>query len=418
MKKRETLKDRPLKEIKEQFHQKDGVLSAFGEQVSAVSFYEDVFGDLELTVPVVFLDEEEGKTIRSMKIYEAIDASKGKSNVLMTGTTFFNEWMSKKSAKDIHAFIVDLDNVYSGTLQNMFNDGWRGIKNEPYAMPTYIVNSGCGLHLYYVFEKPVSAYHSALHSIDLIYRALAKQQSKRIYVIEQVQWFGQDFRMAGGLNKYKLENTVYRVGKKWTIEKLGEAVGEKFVPFQRFKTLETPTVKKKPSKERKGFKTSPKFYEYTLEHIKQETYEYFRYTSMCALTVIGWKCGIPRDTIHDDLVGLVRFYNVEADRKVKMKEIDKALKMYNPKAMRTPRSVLESWLGWKFNPPKRNKRKQADHLKRARSVQSVDYPNGEWRGNASKQELVQDYIKNHPNESVTEVARALNVDRKTVYKYR
>jgi len=39
-------------------------------------------------------------------------------------------------------------------------------------------------------------------------------------------------------------------------------------------------------------------------------------------------------------------------------------------------------------------------------------------GRPSKETLIVEYIKNHPNESVTEAARALGVSRPTVYKYK
>ena len=35
-----------------------------------------------------------------------------------------------------------------------------------------------------------------------------------------------------------------------------------------------------------------------------------------------------------------------------------------------------------------------------------------------KKALIKDYIKSHPNDSITSIARALNISRPTVYKYR
>ena len=73
---------------------------------------------------------------------------------------------------------------------------------------------------------------------------------------------------------------------------------------------------------------------------------------------------------------------------------------------------------------KRNGRKQKEHLKRARAVQAVDYPDGEWRkgngrpkGSGTAQEKVAAYRAEHPDANVTEVARALQISRPTVYKW-
>jgi len=80
---------------------------------------------------------------------------------------------------------------------------------------------------------------------------------------------------------------------------------------------------------------------------------------------------------------------------------------------------IEFLADFRIERSRRNYRKQDEHLKRARAVRDAVHDN--WRsgsGRKSKEALIQDYLKNHPNDSVTEVARALNVDRKTVYKYR
>ena len=38
-------------------------------------------------------------------------------------------------------------------------------------------------------------------------------------------------------------------------------------------------------------------------------------------------------------------------------------------------------------------------------------------GRPSKEKLVKEYIKNNPGDNPTEIARALNISRPTVYKY-
>lgn len=55
------------------------------------------------------------------------------------------------------------------------------------------------------------------------------------------------------------------------------------------------------------------------------------------------------------------------------------------------------------------------------AIRDVMYPNGEWRnknGRPSKRDLVVNYVKENPNATVTEIAKALNISRTTVYKYR
>ena len=69
---------------------------------------------------------------------------------------------------------------------------------------------------------------------------------------------------------------------------------------------------------------------------------------------------------------------------------------------------------------KRNGRKQAVHLARARTVQEFDDPDGAWRnkdGAPTKADLVREYAAEHPDANHSEIARALGISRPTVIKW-
>lgn len=415
------LQDEKLEYIQEQFDEKDMVLSGFGEKVNAWTFYEDVFGDMSLSLPVVILDEESGKKIQPMELDDAIDFSMSRNDVLLGGVAYFNNWISKKSAKEIYTFIVDMDNVYSGTLQNALRADWKSANGEPFAKPTYIVNSGTGLHLYFVLEEPIPCYRRSLEDIDKVYRQLAIQQSRRVYVNRQVQWFGQDFRMAGGQNKYGWENSVYRIGDKWNIDDLAKAVGvdTHFVRYGEPKQKVQTEQKKRQRRKATGWKSNKAFYYHTLEGCKDKTHEGHRYTSLCALTVIAWKCGIPLEQLEQDLLSLLPQYNKGAQRQIKEKEVYSALKMYNDKAMQTRRESLEHWQGWEYKPIKRNGRKRDLHLKIARSTRDIIHPDNSWMGSGrpSAQEKVQQFRAEHPESKPKDCIEATGLSKNTVYKW-
>lgn len=417
------LRDEPLEVIREQYEEKNMVLGQFGEQVSAWDLYETVFGDLEQEIPVVILDEDEEKSIRVMTISDAIEFGAARNDTLLGGCTYFNNWISKKSARNIHAFIIDFDNAYSGVLLNALRRDWESANGEPFAKPTYIVNSGTGLHLYFVLSEPVPVYHSSTQNIDRLYRALAIQQSQRVYVQRQIQWFGQDFRCAGGLNKYNWENTVFRVGDTWDIDELGKAVGLEDVHFIRYG--EKRQQKKGPRRKRQkivGWKTNRAFYDYALENCRKRTEEGHRYLSMCALSAIAYKCGVDQLELEKDLEGLLPEYNKRAARQVKPKEIRSAMKMYNERAMATPRESLEHWQGWEYKPIKRNGQKQRDHLEEARAIRDIRAKRrGEaWyanNGRPDKRAEVETWQREHPEAQRIDCARALGISRNTVAKY-
>ena len=419
------LRDEPIEVIREQYDEKNMILSQFGEQVSAWDLYETIFDDLEQEIPVVIIDEDENeKRIRTMTISDAVEFGSVRNDTLIGGCTYFNNWISKKSARNIHTFIIDYDNAYSGVLLNALQRDWESANGEKFAKPTYIVNSGTGLHLYFVLTEPIPVYHSMTQNIDKLYRALAIQQSRRVYVQTQIQWFGQDFRCAGGLNKYNWENTVFKVGDKWDIDELGKAVGLEDVHFIRYG--EKRQKKKGERRKRQkivGWKTNRAFYDYALENCRNKTKEGHRYLSMCALSVIAYKCGVDQDELEKDLEKLLPEYNKGAVRQIKPKEIQSAMKMYNEKAMATPRESLEHWQGWEYKPIKRNGRKRAIHLKIARSTLEIMNEaegktlQGRKKGSGSKADQVIQWRSDHPEGKKADCIRETGLSKPTVYKY-
>ena len=460
------LKDEPIEFRREQYEEKNAILAANGEEVSARTLYEDIFSDIDIRMPIVIIDEdEEQKHIKKMTLDEALEASKDRSDMLLGGTTYFNEFVSKGTAKNIHAFIIDMDNVYAGTLQQAFLSDWARANGEPVPMPTYIVNSGTGLHLYFLLDRPLPHFKRQATQIDQLYRRLAKVETTgRNYLIFSRQWFGQDFRIAGGLGKDGWENTVFRVGEKWDADKLAAALGlhwtvknEETGEEEEFKFeyegdgKPRPRKKKKRSKHaifrRTGYTLNERVYKSSLNRCKEETKEGTRYLSMCALAALAWKCRISEEQLRHDLLSLLPYYNKGAKRIVKPKEIESAIKMYNPKAMTTPRERSEDWLGWKFKETKRNGRKRWDHLQADKWIEIIKNDDGTEtkrrranickenrelaiqdmieagelhgrpEGSGTKAQLVRDWRDAHPNGKKIDCERELHLSRHTVLKW-
>ena len=73
---------------------------------------------------------------------------------------------------------------------------------------------------------------------------------------------------------------------------------------------------------------------------------------------------------------------------------------------------------------KRNGRKQAEHLERARLVQTLDYPNGAWRnkdgrpkGSGEKSKIVEEWQRQHPDGKKIDCERETGLSRHTVLKW-
>jgi hypothetical protein len=77
--------------------------------------------------------------------------------VIMAPIGYFGKKRLSKNASLLFAIAIDLDGV-------MLGDNIQSIvtftKKELLPKPTYIVNSGNGLHLYYVLKKPIKMYEN------------------------------------------------------------------------------------------------------------------------------------------------------------------------------------------------------------------------------------------------------------------
>lgn len=416
---RQFLQDRPLDYQSLQYAEKNSILAGWGEQVSASTLYEDVFGDLSMLMPVVVLDEDATKHVVKMTIEEALMQSGARNDLLLGGSTFFKQYISKATTRDVHALIVDMDNVYSGTLLQIIQAGWADVNGHSWPIPTYIVNSGTGLHLYFVFSAPLPHYKRFEKGIDTLYRTLAAQQTQGWpYLVRQVQWYGQDFRIAGGCGKNGWENTVFRVGTKWDPSELARTLGLNIVFDMDVKPIRHAKNRKFTYKGQ-GWHCHEGFYHYALNGVKNQTMEGNRYTSMCALAVIAWKCGISYDILKQDLYSLLPLFNERGNNEVKPREVVSALKMYNDKAMLTPRARLEDWQGWKYEGQKRNYRKQEIHLFLARNQKAALKMLGEMKpeGRPSACDIVLSWKKQHPDGRKIDCIKETGLAKSTVYRW-
>ena len=120
---------------------------------------------------------------------------------ILNGITYFGRRNSVSAASKMYAMIFDLDGVTDRSLYNFIN---ASIKADVYPLPNYIALSGHGVHLYYVFEEPVSLYPNIKTQLkDLKYALTRKMWNRNTSTIEKPQYQGinQGFRVIGGKTK-------------------------------------------------------------------------------------------------------------------------------------------------------------------------------------------------------------------------
>lgn len=358
---------------------------------------------------------------------------------LCSGLTYRGRTNKLVHAQQMNALIFDLDSVtlkQLNVLFNRFDENPEWIRTLP--RPTYVSMSGSGLHLYYFLEEPIDLFPN----IKDQFRELKHVLTFRIWEYrettkeENIQYQGinQGFRMIGSCNnKHGLLVKAFKTGERVTIEYLNSYchdekkrvdVNERFFVEH---TLEEAKMK------------FPEWYQKVIVEknkksnnwiVKRDLYDWWkrkipeikgghRYYFLMTLVIYGVKCNIPKKEVEKDLYELYEIVKkVNHEHELTLEDVKSALDVYDPSYNNFPIDVIVEKTGIQIQKNKRNFRKQEIHLKLARGQLALLQEMGEVEvGRPSKEKLVKEYIKNNPGDNPTEIARALNISRPTVYKY-
>ena len=147
-------------------------LETYCEEVSPKEFYRDIFPDGELEKRGEYIDgkytgiaisvNDESKKVKRFSVtndLEVIDELCSCNDFcLMSPISYAGKARKSENARFLYALAIDLDGIkqddYKGVPVGLYTlfyqfDGHGPSNYLP--LPTYIVSSGTGLHLYYVF---------------------------------------------------------------------------------------------------------------------------------------------------------------------------------------------------------------------------------------------------------------------------
>lgn len=379
---------------------------------------------------------------------------------LMSPISYAGRSRTAEHARFLYAFAVDLDRLrYKGEeplgLINLWERHIELMDRIP--KPTFIVSSGTGLHLYYVLTDPIAMFKDTSQRLQSVKRDLTSliwhDTIVDIDSVRDIQQEGiyQGFRIPGTITKTGSRARAFVTGEKISIgELLRYTEG---LRRDREKLEEKQFVKKKSLTLAKAKELYPDWYERRIEkqepkgvwHVSRNVYEWWkrkiyegasvghRYYCVMMLAIYARKCSmydekhnpnpVTREELEEDAFGLIeymeRLTNDESNHFTTGDVLD-ALEAYNEKWITYPRNSVENRSGIRIDANKRNGRKQADHLRRARAVQAVDYPSGEWRegnGRKSKEEIVREWLRAHPGGKKADCIRDTGLSKPTVYKW-
>ncbi len=189
-------------------------------------------GDYRHHTGLVLLDDDgELKIERSDKVMSS-------SWALTYPVTFIGKRPLAKYARYLYGFVIDLDGVglkqldcfldyaFNTTMDEMSAVGVVGHYGEAYyPQPNIIVNSGHGLHLYYLLDTPVAMFIDNCAILSRVKRALIERiWNTFTSTIEQPQYQGiyQGYRVPGTKTKFGEEVTAWYVKNRdyYTLEEL------------------------------------------------------------------------------------------------------------------------------------------------------------------------------------------------------
>ena len=433
----------------EEFRMKNFYLKKYFTPMTYFEFVGDLFPGVEQLMVVTTECTGSDKGFQLMDVDELVEYQAFRSDVCVPPATFINGRYSLACCKDIHALVVDLDGVEADVLDVVISNGSIG-GNIP--LPTYIVNSGYGVHLYYAFREPVPYYHGNRKPLKEMYDRICYITRYGIAAKTDKHAITQPFRLPGAQTKIGQTATACKSGEKWSVAMLGRRLGvdvsemdlapRPLLPQREYHEARREWREKQSSDssakaKKKREWTSPLdgnegFYRTCLRRCYEETEEGHRQKSMFALAIVAYKVRtIDKETVEADLTELMQHYN-SIGKRMKPSEIKKAMGGFRSKYDRTSSKKLEELFGWEFRRAARERREKqkakGKYVKRtrreictlARKVQEAYYPDGSWRnkgGAPTAQAKVAAYRAEHPEGKPKDCIQATGLSKNTVYKW-
>lgn len=455
-----------MEQLRQLYQDKTDLLETYLEPVEPHEFYREIFPEgsferkgryedekgngIAVTISqpgrgIALEIEQEGK-VKRYTITDDLDTLRELQDTdftIISPISYFGKRRCGKNARYLYALVFDLDGVDMPRLRDTLHQ----MDREIIPKATFVVNSGTGLHLYYVLKEPVPMYPQNQKYLKELKYALTRQiWNKFTSTIKEPQMQGvmQGFRVIGSGTKLGRDYPVraYRLGEPVELDELIEFVPDSNGEQQRIKGIMQKSgmsleeaKKKYPDwferrvvrKEKRGrWVVKRDLYDWWLHRIRDEIKVGHRFYGIMTLAIYAKKCGIDEDELRQDAFSLLRPYDdmsIESINRFTQDDVICALEMFNEDYVTFPRDDIAKLSGLSMPVNKRNGRKRAQHLEWCRIIQNAsDIVDGtNWRsgnGRPSKREKIAQYMREHPEiKNKSEIARALNISRPTVVKY-
>lgn len=446
--------------------------------VSAIDFYDDIFGeDLEeerlpdeyvrgeyagiAIERVKKLDkngcvvlDKKGKeqyvgkrytvTRGNRELYGLIDHSE--NFCMIAPISYAGRSRKNENARFMYALCIEVDYIQpNGGLEELIYSWQRRV--SPMPCPTYMVCSGNGLHLYYVFERPIPLWKNVFESLTEAKKFFTpwfwnKYVTSASEAIEY-ESINQPFRCVGSRTKGNSYAMAFQTGKKVTIEYLNQFLPEELrldsiykskYTLEQAKELYPGWYKRRIERgEDRGHynRYQPIYYNWIDKILDRNSgavvgKRYHCLENLCSLAV---QCNIEPEQVERDCRRVAERFEeltVKEDNHFTEYDILCALKTYydgSEQAYRRRIEFISKKTGIKLEPNKRNGRKQNLHLRLARANRDIlceERGKSDWRegnGRPSAEQIVLEWKEKHPEGKKADCIRETGLSKPTVYRW-
>lgn len=463
-------------------------LSAKGYKgICAIDFYDDIFGDdLEVSrMPEDYVSGEYGAiavervpqfhsngqpklnskgqqvfkgkrttvTQGNMELYDLIDRSE--NFCMMSPISYAGLNRTIENARYLYALCIEVDYIEPKNGIEELVYSWER-EYKPIPKPTYIVCSGNGLHIYYVFERPIPLWKNVYMSLNEAKKWLTPwlwtQFITTAYESIEYESLNQPFRCVGTITKSGSYAMAFEVGEKVTIEYMNKFLPEDKKIEHFYKATCTLEEAKElypvwfqrriiEGKPRGHYNRHKPIYYNWIEKILSGAVVGKRYNCLENLCSLAVQCNIDPEQVEKDCRMVAeRFERMTKTDDNHFTEYDVicALRTYytaDEKAYRRKIEFISKKTGITLTPNDRNHRNKKEHLhaeywinekgrremnpcKQNRELALQDMrENGEIKGRPEKSKIVEEWRKAHPDGKKVDCIRETGLSKPTVYKW-
>lgn len=378
--------------------------------------------------------------------------------VIISPVSYTGKRRTKSNARYLYAIAIDIDSVEAKNLDNLLyqSDPTRNVPLT-FPQPQIIVNSGSGVHIYFLLETPHPMFNDVYPILNKIKKELTRRVWNRGVTHEdphkpQFQGNCQGFRLPGTQTKTRQKVTAFQninphVKPFYKLTDL-MANGGGFLSDEEQELLKKGIYNPKRISLKQARELYPEWYERRIIqghksgrwYVKRDLYDWWkkqisekvsvghRYFCLMALAVYAAKCNIEEEEFMKDLESFVEpfdgiSYTRNEDDRFTMDDALDAAAAYRECYCTFPIEDLRDITGIEIARNKTRKfKKQDKHLEEARAIRDVRQKREGriWNENGIKNnKLVEifEWRKNNPEGSKYACAKELGISKPTVMKW-